>query len=521
MLQTFLLLMKLINISTYNCKSAKRNTGGIKFLCDRSDIVFLQEHWLFESDLPMLNQLHDDFQSFGVSAMKTDERIVVGRPFGGVSVLWKKSLAAHVHPLVFDDSRIIGLNCEFEGRKILLLGIYMPYESHNNFEDFIFYLAKIKVIIDEFPSAHVCVLGDFNADMARRASFGTELNDFCRENSLFVADAMFNNEHSITHLNDGHGTGSWLDHVICSSEFFDSIVDIRIDNTILSSDHFPLTAKIRLELSAPLDAVSAPPDRECWSIDWSSVTSDAKDCYARSVEDRLRNITVPTHALHCTLEDCTEHNNCIDSYYREIINCIQKSSRCISKRNSCKTKIVPGWSEFVQDKHDLLGDVYSLWALVGRPREGYIFEQLRLAKSRFKYALRFCINNEKSLRAKSLANKLVNNPKSATFFWKEIQKLNSVPPLSPAVDGISGAKNIGNLWKDHFSKILNSVDDQSSKAKLLTKLKGQRLADVSLSIDEVKLALSSLATGKSCGPDGLSSENFVYAGNSCSVHLPL
>ena len=43
--------------------------------------------------------------------------------------------------------------------------------------------------------------------------------------------------------------------------------------------------------------------------------------------------------------------------------------------------------------------------MVGKPRDGYIYSQLRLAKARFKYSPRWCVKNEKGLRAKALADK--------------------------------------------------------------------------------------------------------------------
>lgn len=84
-----------------------------------------------------------------------------------------------------------------------------------------------------------------------------------------------------------------------------------------------------------------------------------------------------------------------------------------------------------------------------------------------------------------------------------------------------GAQNIGNLSKDHCSKILNSADDQSSKGRVLTKLKGRCLADGHPNVEEAKQALTLLATGKSCGPDELGSEHFVYSSSFYSVHLSL
>ena len=173
--------------------------------------------------------------------------------------------------------------------------------------------------------------------------------------------------------------------------------------------------------------------------------------------------------LQCEACSNTDHGFSINTYYEKIVSCLQKASEStISKNLGTKSRRnIPGWNEFVHDNHVLLGDVYALWSLVGKPRDGYIYHQLCLARSRFKYALRYCLRHEKELRAKSLADKLVNNPYGMAAFWKEVKRLESSPPLAPSVNGTSSEENIANMWKHHFSGILNSVDNTDNKETVL------------------------------------------------------
>ena len=243
----FILILLMLQISTYNCQSSKRNAGGIHKICDSSDILFLQEHWLFPTDLSSLNSIHDVFTSFGISSMDPSAGLMAGRPFGGVAVLWRNSLSQHVKPVLYNDDRIIGLECNLGSIKILLVGAYLPYNTHQNFDIYVHYLAKLKVIIDDFDSPYVCVLGDFNADMVKATEFGKELEIFCQDSQLFVADVMHLPRNSTTHINDGHGTESWLDHIVCTQAFLGIINVVGIDHSVLSSDHFPLFAKIDIQ----------------------------------------------------------------------------------------------------------------------------------------------------------------------------------------------------------------------------------------------------------------------------------
>ena len=119
--------------------------------------------------------------------------------------------------------------------------------------------------------------------------------------------------------------------------------------------------------------------------------------YAEAASNLLSNVDVPFDALNCDSSSCTVHTEAITAYYDEIIHSLKHASQLhiASKKRDHFHRAVPGWTEHVNEKHVLYGDVYSLWAMVGKPRDGYIYSQLRLARSQFKYALRFCLKKMK------------------------------------------------------------------------------------------------------------------------------
>ena len=511
-----------MRISSYNCQSSKRNIGGIKLLCDVSDIVLLQEHWLYPFDLPSLNTLHKDFMTFGISSIDVSDGIVLGRPYGGVAVMWRKDLTSQVKPISFDDRRIIGLECCFNGIKMLLLGVYLPYNATHNFDEFVFSLGKIRSIIDEFDSPYVFVFGDFNADIERQTSFGKELDSFCQESDLIVADPVFLGRGSVTHVNDAHGTESWLDHIVCTKGAYGLIQAIDIRYSISSSDHFPMTAELRIPSGVSVTPDDLDRENFKWVVDWSTVDRARLELYTAGVNERLNEINAPLNVLKCNDTRCVDHCSDIDRYYSEIISCLHESSRhSIAREVRGGHKPVPGWSEFVQKAHSTLGDIYCLWAIVGKPKTGYIYDQLRLAKARFKYSLRWCIRNDKDLRARNLADKLARYPRDPASFWKEVRNLNSSPPLATTVNAVSGTKDIAHMWKDHFSGILNSVCDDTLKESVLHRVRENMGVVHNISVQEVSNSLRDLASGRSSGHDGLSAEHFKHAGHMCLTHLSL
>ena len=514
----------MLRISSYNCKSFKRNIGGIARLCDASDIVFLQEHWLFPSELPLLNNAHEDFISFGTSSIDPSRGLMLGRPFGDVAVLWKNDLASVVKAVTYDDDRIIGLECHINDFKVLYLGVYLPYDNKHNFDQYVYYLSKLKSIIDDFDSPYVCILGDFNADIYRRSEFGTELQSFCLGADLKLADVLMLPQCSITHMNEGSSTESWLDHIVCTGGLYPLLHDVGIDTRIVSSDHFPIFLRLDLGYLRSYPKLSTELENESrWLVDWTSLDGACINDFVKSAGEELSIIHVPYEALECSNNTCSAHNADIEAYYDSIVNAVRNASRShiAHRKQDYARRAIPGWSEFVEEKHTLYGDLYSLWAIIGKPRQGYIYDQLRIAKSQFKYALRYCLKNEKDLRAKALADKFVNKPHDIASFWKEVRRLNSVPPVAQSVAGVSGETNIACMWKNHFSDILNSVDNPKSRDSVLRQLSISDASVPLFSVPEILDSISELSSGRSPGCDELYAEHFKFAGAPCAIHLSL
>ena len=141
-----------INICTYNCKNIQSSIPKINDLCNCHDIVLLQETLMFRNQLPMLSSISNEFVGYGLSSMKDEQQIHTGRPFGGIAMLWKKSLNKYISIVTYDCDRIVGLKFESNSVAALFVCVYLPYDCSDNFDDYMFLLAKISQIIDEFQT---------------------------------------------------------------------------------------------------------------------------------------------------------------------------------------------------------------------------------------------------------------------------------------------------------------------------------------------------------------------------------
>ena len=77
-----------------------------------------------------------------------------------------------------------------------------------------------------------------------------ELLELCTHHKLIIADyeKYGRTSNQFTYVSDAHSTTSWLDHIICSFDFYSIISDLFILDKLPSSDHLPLCCTCRFEL---------------------------------------------------------------------------------------------------------------------------------------------------------------------------------------------------------------------------------------------------------------------------------
>ena len=87
-----------VSYSSIDCDGVTSSTGFINNLLSdtKIDILCLQETWLLDRDIAILSNIHADYQFNGKSGVDATERILPGRPQGGVAIAWHKGLSHYV-----------------------------------------------------------------------------------------------------------------------------------------------------------------------------------------------------------------------------------------------------------------------------------------------------------------------------------------------------------------------------------------------------------------------------------------
>ena len=125
--------------------------------------------------------------------METDKQLI-GRPHGGVAVLWRKSLGSNCKVVNFNDNRLLGIELNNGHQDMLFVNVYLPYCCDENMEDYLYYMAKVDSLLSDYHSPFVFIIGDFNAHITCSGhnghKFGEQLLNFCQTENITISDTM-------------------------------------------------------------------------------------------------------------------------------------------------------------------------------------------------------------------------------------------------------------------------------------------------------------------------------------------
>ena len=141
---------------SYNCRGWNTGVIFLKNILNSIDVCFLQEHWLIPEQFNQIDAINDDFLSVNVCGMDNFS-LLAGRPFGGCSILYRKTLSLTVSPLSLSSNRLYAIRINtHSGKSYLFLNVYMPYEGNvSSFSDYLNTLGEIQGVIDANPHSEI------------------------------------------------------------------------------------------------------------------------------------------------------------------------------------------------------------------------------------------------------------------------------------------------------------------------------------------------------------------------------
>ena len=512
----------MLKIASFNCNSIRNSERlqTVRSLCAVYDILVLQETMLPREELCFLNNIDSGFCGRGTSPVSLADGPISGRPNGGLCFLWRKSLSSHVSIVSFEDERLLGLqiSCN-DGKNVLLVNVYLPYDCPDNRELFDEYMGKLNSIVEENPTNYLCFICDFNAD-PRGPAFA-KIQQLCTEHALSVVDVDRLHLNSFTYVSDCHHSTSWLDHAVMTAACKGLVRSIAIDYGAAIRDHIPLCIELNC---CPAPVNNDHKSAFCSRALWDRASSDNIEHYAGETDKLLGTVNIPASAILCKNVHCTSHYEDIHTLYTEVSRCLLMAADAAiphSRERTCTNEHhIPGWNDAVKAKYDYSRSMFLLWISANKPRFGYVWHEYHRSKLQFKYALRQCRRYEHTYTSNTLAEPLLDG--NVNKFWSRIRKMRSKPSLPSSVDGNTGADAICDMWRTKYEQLFNSVNDDSTRNEVETALDSVHFEQgVRVSTTETIAALTLLKTGKAAGPDGISAENLKNACPKLAVILSL
>jgi exonuclease III len=518
-----------LRICTFNCRSIKNSIHDVQRLCTSHDIICIQEHWLLPTELELLSNIHTDFFGIGSSAVNISDDLLVGRPYGGTAILFRKSLSHLIKPLSPSNSRVTGMKVISHDISFLLLSVYMPteYNDDDSLENYVDMCAHLNALITDIELPHVVIVGDFNCQTGSR--FFDVLSDLMVDANLTCSDLPLlsgaDNPSVFTYCSDSGANTSWIDHIVCSYEMNNIVSDVNVLHDFMCSDHRPLSFLLNHMFSACESGAGNDSHIQRIVHDWSRADLNITSLYSEVLFNNLSHISVPNSLHSCYMSRCNDssHACIIDDYYRDVIMCINSAVEQVIpvKTVNANQYNVAGWNDFAQEKYDISRDAFLDWVHSGRPRTGAVFIRMSRSRAQFKLALRYCRQHEDQLRADACAKSLdFHDSKS---FWNNVKKINcnKATKYAISVGGVTGDDKIAALWRDHFNGLYNSIDDDDSKVAFFNRVNSccNNSVSTSICVQEIRDAILLQKKGKAAGPDGLSMEAFIFANANLHAHL--
>jgi len=178
-----------LRILTFNCKNILTCGPFFNDILKNMDICLIQEHWLFNCQLHLLNELHEDLIGIGKSVDDNDpiQPVNMPRGHGGVAIIWKKELDSLVNIIDLGNNRIQCIELLTPATKLLLISVYMPCKgSASQNLEFQECIDLLHEITQTFNNSHTILIGgDFNENI---------MSDKHSSRQLYVLDFMNENE---------------------------------------------------------------------------------------------------------------------------------------------------------------------------------------------------------------------------------------------------------------------------------------------------------------------------------------
>ena len=464
--------------------------------------------------------------------------ILVGRPFGGVSIAWSPHLNHLISPLSnFRHKRVVGVELSAGDKSFLLLNVYMPFFNSSRraecMTETVDAITMLESMIEAHPHHEIIIGGDLNCELKGNSPFDPLWANLKSKFGLESCD-NFLPASSFTYCHNSLDQRKLNDHFMVSKSLIEN--NILKNHRILEdgdnpSDHLPIVTTLSLNASLPTHEPSQKTLKD--AIKWEKISVDAKTRFTYRVHDFVNSR--PSSDL---LSHCRKACRCDDSACQQAI---QEEydflTQCVKDADSFLPRHKPGvekdwWTADLTDLRRQSMEAQTLWVNQGRPRQGPAHEERLRVRALYKRAIRAAQRAPKQKAWDRLHSDL--SQKDTNSFWKSWKTIynKNKSHLAPVVNGCSSKQAIANSFQDSFQKNftpnnqaqVDNLNDRFSQAYQDYREKHATACDCNsfrITLSDTIDALGAMKGGKCADESGISAEHLHFAPLNLLIRLTL
>ena len=490
------------------------------------DICCIQEHWLYPSALSNIINISNEYDGKAVSIMIDDDVMALGRPKGGLAILWKKVYNSSVRYIGSSlNGRIMAVILKCKSTNICLFNVYLPcFEYSDEYSvDLMECVAFIELVIDQHKNVgdgfEFCIIGDFNIDIERifNSNKASVLKSFLRDYKLNIVTKELEKNGAYTFHNDALKIFSMIDHCAVTEYMATKVNGVNIIEHVDDwSDHKPIEVMFNMTLEKQDYYKKLKQLKANWS-------ESAKKQYYENTRNELYNVVKPV---------CDKTEMCGDSGHRGIIekycnNIIQALNKCTLWKNrefQYKSSTVR-WNANVDFLKKTAKLHYKMWVDGGSIKNSQLYDNMMQSKKAYKNEIKNIKLLEKEKKNKYIETLLENKD---VRFWREWRKIKA--RSSSCNNSSSNDHKMANRLVNEFSK--KFIDSRNNKILLDEFLKKYDELAFNFnkennskwdefSVYEIERAVNDLNLKRTGDKNGLEVEHVLNSHPIIYVHLKL
>ena len=196
--------------------------------------------------------------------------------------------------------------------------------------------------------------------------------------------------------------------------------------------------------------------------------------YVNDLQYLLSQIEMPVESIQCSDLHCDNPVHRVDSdiYAISIMNSISKAvEKNIPYTSSRKQKIIPGWNEHIKPLKVDARFWHEVWVSAGRPVNNSLHHMKKRTRNAYNQAVRRIKNNDSAIRKDKFLNACLSG--NVNDILKDLKQMRKPRSSAEVIDNKTGSDNISEHFKDLYSDLYNTHNEEGELHEFRNKLNGK------------------------------------------------